>query len=171
MIHLKYVPAYLAAVGTLFLSGCGKQNESAESKPMVVDDIGITFPENVEMKTEFSEYDTDVKVINTIITNNSDEYFNFEYGDNVLDKFNPDTNEWERVPFKEDGELFLDCVARSMPPSGTATTTFNLEEVYDLPLAPGRYRIDRGRVRHEKEILRAEFTITDKSEESSESGS
>jgi len=128
----------------MLLTGCSPQDDFADYK--------FEFPpvENVSARTEFDEYDTDVKEISVELTNGRDELFSFDYC-MFLQKYVDGEWRWIRI-IKEEWDL-LDPY---MPEHSTGGCTFDLKEFVKLPLLPGRYRIwvggSDGRVP-------AEFTI------------
>lgn len=112
--------------------------------------------ENIEITTEFSEYDGDVDEIVLSITNNSDE--DFGYGKYyILQKL--DEGEWKYIWVF--GKFTL--LAYICPPFFTATPTIELKDHIEQPLLPGRYRIGIGDIELDYSIngklAYAEFTI------------
>lgn len=135
------------------LTGCGDPSHSYYS----LEDSEYDTADFLEFKTEYSEYERDVKEITYSITNNGDEIFWYGYMFE-LHRFDDDDGEWKGVAF--DKEYFFFLPAIGIKPSKTGTDTIDLEEMYNLPLSPGRYRFEKDGGNDGGEyVMYAEFTI------------
>lgn len=138
-------------IGIFLLTGC----KDTPKKYAPINDSGITVVSSIDFKTEFSEYDQSLKMLTYTITNNSEEITTD--GDSFeLHKFDENSSEWMYV--SHDKEHWFLSPARIIDPSESYTNTIDLEEMYDLPLPVGRYRLQKS-VGLEGEVIRCEFTV------------
>jgi hypothetical protein len=104
----------------------------------------------ISMVTEFAEYPVDVSEINVVIINQDIYIFSYDVDIFTLECYDGDL--WEQVAFSDGGDYGID-LAGIIHPGQSVTFTANIENRFELPLTPGRYRIV-------KKQLIAEFTVT-----------
>lgn len=153
MKSLKNIAFVSACFLTMFLTGCGEPSHSYYT----LEDSSYSTADFLIFQTEHSEYSNDVKEITYTFTNNGDDViwhgYIFE-----LHKFDDDAGCWKGVAF--DKEYYFLLPAIGTKPSQTYTNTIDLEEMFDLPLSDGRYRLEKtGSNEGGKYVVYAEFTI------------
>ncbi len=147
----KTIVALVVCV-TILLTGCAGKKDNFIS----VDRQQPVIAENVEMTTEFTEYDGDTERIRVKLRNNRSE--DFSYGAYFfLQKL--DGDEWRYLGVSGNFNLLL----YSVPPGWDGWESFQLKEHVKLPLLPGRYRIGWWSETTEDGSIRptpvAEFTV------------
>lgn len=150
---IRLAASACALLATMMLAGC----DDSRSKKFFSD---LDYPEqviseDVTAKTEFPEYDRDVKKIKVIAANNGD--MEFVFGEQyTLQKM--EDGEWKYIAVQ--GRFT--AIERVFPASKTSDYTVNLEGHVKLPLLPGSYRIGLGFDPYPNEysrIVYADFTV------------
>lgn len=158
LISTKNVLLVSIFLAMTLLTGCGEPSHSYYS----LEDSEYKTADFLELEMECSEYERDVKEITYSLANSSDKTFWFGYSFD-LHRFDDDSGEWKGVAFEK--EHFFYAVAIGVNSSKPYTDTIDLEEMYNLPLSPGRYRLvkDGGLEGEDREdgryVMYAEFTI------------
>lgn len=152
------VTAAAICVMSFTLPGCSQRSDNFIdfAKYDISMPDGPEIAQGIEMTTEFPEYDGNVDEIVLLITNNSDE--DFEFGKYyILQKL--DEGEWKYIWVF--GQFTL--LTFIYPPSLSTTRTIKLKDHIEQPLLPGRYRIGIGDIEMDLSIRGAlafaEFTI------------
>lgn len=127
MMKTKLIAALCAVL--MLLAGCAAKDDFIDvERPQPV------IAENVEMSTEFSEYDGEVEKIYATVKNNGNK--NFTHGSYYfLQKL--DGNEWRYLGVS--GRF--DLLAKMTEPGNDSVGIFQLKDHVKLPLLPGKYRI------------------------------
>lgn len=146
------VPA-CALLAAVMLSGCNKDRPKKFYSDADFPEQVIS--EDVTAKTEFSEYDRQVKEIKVIVANNGDTdfYFGEHYSLQKLED-----GEWKYIVVGGNFNFTL-C---GFPASETSDYTVNLDGHVKLPLPSGSYRIGLGFEPYPEEydrIVYAEFSV------------
>ncbi len=128
--------AALVCAVLVLLTGCA---EKETRKYYAIDESKYTLLDFIEIKTEFSEYESgSLKELKYTITNNGSDMLWFGYAFE-LHKFDDESGEWKGVMFDKDTYFFQ--IAFGLSPSESVTRTIELEKMFDLPLPTGRYRL------------------------------
>ncbi|MDR0964302.1 MAG: hypothetical protein LBM60_06775 [Clostridium sp.] len=104
----------------------------------------------ISMVTEFTDYPTDVRDIKVFIFNQ--DAYNFYYDVDAFTLEYYDNEQWVQVAFSEGGDYGND-LAGIIYPGNSANFKADIENRFDLPLTPGKYRIVKNQ-------LTAEFSVT-----------
>ncbi len=130
----KTIVALVVCV-TILLTGCaGKKDNFIKDNFISVDRQQPVIAENVEMTTEFPEYDGNTEIIYAPLKNNGNE--DFTHGSYYfLQKL--DGDDWRYLGVSGNFNL-LQAVIK---PGEDALGRFQLKDHVKLPLLPGRYRI------------------------------
>jgi hypothetical protein len=94
------------------------------------------FANVLEVTTELTEYSVYTQTIKATIKNPTDE--DAFYGA-FFELQKLDSGKWEKVPYKEDGDSFIE-LGYGILANTEEAWTFDLKSHYDLPLAEGVYR-------------------------------
>lgn len=166
MFKRKFSTLLLAAL--LLLTGCApkddfEDNEFDNSDNYELDDFAdyevkeLLPSENVNAKTEFSEYDGNTEMIKVTIANDTDHRLDMWDGFRLEKEVD---GEWKAIKVYYDEVVDSTLMYRQMPERCTYTLEYELKDNVKLPLLPGQYRIwVCGVSGTDNEAVSAEFTI------------
>lgn len=121
----------------LVLAGCDESKPSEPSVRYEEEWYNSKINESITARTEFPEYDANVKKINIELINpTNDEAWTDDANGLLLLK--QESDRWRYAEFIDDTCL---ATATLIPPNGTLSKTLDVEKHYRLPLSPGNYRI------------------------------
>ncbi|MDE7398007.1 MAG: hypothetical protein K2N06_00620 [Oscillospiraceae bacterium] len=132
---LKLVLMCLLYVLAFSLTGCDSQESESSVR---YEESVVEINESIIARTEFPEYDTDVKIIRielTNLSNNDDVWTDDANGFIVLKQ---EGDKWRYI---DSNNVTVFATATQIPANGTITKLCDLETHYKLPLSPGNYRI------------------------------